>query len=124
MSGTDIARHPFLDDLTPDAELSGTVLRKAVRGRENIRRVVDAVGKLYSSQTATFLAGVQGRTFLQYDATLRNGLALQAVAVIERNDDGSVPRVNVSMSPLAAVFSLSAQLGAQLEQDLGGDHFL
>lgn len=124
MSGTDTTRHPFLDDLTPDAELAGTVLRKAIRGRENIRRVVDAVGKLYAMQTATFLADVEGRTFLEYDATLLNGQTLQAVAVIERNDDNSVPRVSVSISPLAAVFSLSAQLGAQLEQDLGGEHFL
>ncbi|MCV3205595.1 hypothetical protein OHD62_06440 [Mesorhizobium sp. YC-39] len=124
MSGTDTTRHPFLDDLTSEAELTGTVLRKSVRGRENVRRVVEAVGKLYSSQTGTFLASVQGRTFVQYDAMLRNGLSLQAVAVIERNDDGSVPRVNVSMSPLASVLSLSAQLGTQIGQDLGGDHFL
>jgi len=124
MSGIETSRHPFLDDLAPDAELSGTVLRKPVRGRENIRRVVDAVGKLYASQTPTFLADVQGRTFLQYDATLWNGLALQAVAVVERDHDGSVPRVNVSTSPLAAALSLSAQLGIQLERDLDGDHFL
>lgn len=124
MSDTKTARHPFLEDLAPDAELTGTVLRKAVRGRDNIRQVVDVVGKLYASQTATFLAGVEGRTFLQYDATLHNGMALQAVAVIERNADGSVPRVNVSISPLAAVLSLSAQLGARLGQELGGGHFL
>lgn len=124
MSGTDTTRHPFLDDLTHEAELTGSVLRKAVRGRENVRSVVETVGKLYSSQAVTFLNNAQGRTFLQYDAVLRNGLSLQAVAVIERNDDGSVSRVNVSMSPLASVLSLSAQLGVQLGQDLGGDYFL
>ncbi len=47
-------RHPFLDDLAPDAELRSTVLREPVFGREKIKRLVAAVGSLYKSQTPTF----------------------------------------------------------------------
>lgn len=124
MHDTDTNRHPFLDDLTPDAELTGTVLRKPVRGRDNVRRVVDAVRSHYASQTPTFVADPKNRTFLQYDAVLRNGLKLQAVAVIERNEDGSVPRVSVTMGPLSAALSLAAGLGATLEGEIDADHFL
>ena len=36
MSEEKAQRHPFLDDLAPDAELRGTTLRRTVKGRDNI----------------------------------------------------------------------------------------
>lgn len=54
MSSTHQERHPFLDDLTAEAELISSVLRGPVIGREEIRRVVDAVGTFYVEQTPTF----------------------------------------------------------------------
>ena len=43
-------RHPFLDDLTADAELVSSPLRGPVIGREKIRL---AVRNFYASQTPT-----------------------------------------------------------------------
>jgi hypothetical protein len=114
-------KHPFLDDLAIDAELSGTALRMPIRGRDNIRRVVDAVATQYISQTPRFLIKTGDRTFLGYDAELHDGQALQALAVIDHDADGSVPSVMVFVSPLSAALSLSAHLdgafGAQTGQD-------
>lgn len=124
MTPTSPQRHPFLDDLAADAELTGTVLRKPIQGRENIRRLVQAVGTLYTSQTPTFLGTVQGRTFLEYHATLQNGQSLQAIGSIERGADENVVRVNISMGPLDAVLSLSAHLAALVGGELGAEHFL
>ena len=98
MSLTQDERHPFLDDLTADAELISSVLRGPVIGRDEIRLAVDAVGTFYTSQTPTFLQTVGSRLFLEYEAVLTSGEKLSAVVVVDRNADGSVPRVSVRMA--------------------------
>lgn len=71
MSTSNGEKHPFLDDLADDAELRGTVMRRPVSGRDNIKRLVEVVGTLYASQTPTFYGAIGQRHFLQYQATLR-----------------------------------------------------
>jgi len=124
MSNDQGQRHPFLDDLTVDAELTSSVLRGPVIGRDQIRRAVDAVGTFYVSQTPTFLQTVGSRLFLEYEAVLTNGERLNAVVVVDHNPDGSVPRVSVRMSPLGSVLSLAASLRGALSQQLPESLFL
>ena len=123
MSHTQGERHPFLDDLSADAELIGSPLRGPVIGRDKIRLAVDAVGSFYASQTPTLLQSVDSRLFLEYQAHLTNGKKLRAV-VVDRNPDGSVPRVSVRMSPLGAVLSLAAHLRETLSNQLPEHLFL
>jgi hypothetical protein len=92
MSHAQGERHPFLDDLSADAELISSPLRGPVIGRDKIRLAVDAVGSFYASQTPTLLQSVDSRLFLEYEAHLTNGKKLSAVVVVDRNPDGSVPR--------------------------------
>jgi hypothetical protein len=124
MSHTQGERHPFLDDLSADAELIGSPLRGPVIGRDKIRLAVDAVGSFYASQTPTLLQSVDSRLFLEYQAHLTNGKKLRAVVVVDRNPDGSVPRVSVRMSPLGAVLSLAAHLRETLSNHLPEHPFL
>ena len=124
MSNDQGQRHPFLDDLTVDAELTSSVLRGPVIGRDHIRRAVDAVGTFYASQTPTFLQTVGSRLFLEYEAVLTTGERLNAVVVVDHNPDGSVPRVSVRMSPLGSVLSLAASLRGALSQQLPESLFL
>lgn len=63
-SPTDPGRHPFLDDLTVDAELVSSVLRSPVIRRDDIRLAVDTVGTFYVSQTPTFLHTVGSQLLL------------------------------------------------------------
>jgi hypothetical protein len=124
MTNNTPARHPFLDDLTPEAELISTTLRKPVSGRENVKKVVEAVGSFYKSQAPTFFQSAGSRKLLQYDAVLGNGTTIHGTVVIEHNPDGSVPRVSVTFSPLDAALSLAGRLGALLDEDLGEGLFL
>lgn len=124
MSANHGERHPFLDDLTDDAELTSTLMRRPVTGRDNVKKLVAAVGSLYKSQTPTFLATVENRTLLQYEAELVNGRTIRGVAVIERNADGTVPRVSVTFSPLDSALSLAARLASLVEDELGQGIFL
>jgi len=117
-------RHPFLDDLTADAELVSSPLRGPVIGRDKIRLVVDAVGSFYASQSPTFLESAGSRLFLEYEAHLTNGETLSAVVVVDHNPDGSVPRVSVRMSPLGSVLSLAAHLRERLSKQLPENLFL
>ncbi|WP_027556141.1 hypothetical protein [Bradyrhizobium sp. Cp5.3] len=118
MSPPQAERHPVLDDLTADAQLVSSVLRGPVTGREDVRRVVDAVGTFYASQTPTFVQDIGSRLVLEYEATLTSGEELSAAVVVEHNPDGSVPRVSVRMSPLGAVLSLAASLRERLSKQL------
>lgn len=124
MSNDQSQGHPFLDDLTVDAELTSSVLRGPVIGRDQIRQAVDAVGTFYASQTPTFLQTVGSRLFLEYEAVLATGERLNAVVVVDHNPDGSVPRVSVRMSPLGSVLSLAASLRGALSQQLPEGLFL
>ena len=124
MSHAEGERHPFLDDLTADAELVSSLLRGPVIGRDEIRLAVNAVGSFYASQTPTFIQSVGSRLFLEYEAHLTNGDRLSAVVVIDHNPDGSVPRVSVRMSPLGAVLSLAAHLRETLSNRLPEHLFL
>ena len=124
MLPTQPERHPFLDDLTADAELVGSVLRAPLTGRDEIRLVVDAVGAFYVSQTPTFVQAVGSRLFLEYKAVLKSGEALSAVVVVDRHADGSVPRVSVRMSPLGAVLTLATHLRESLSNQLPEHVFL
>ncbi|MDL2400686.1 hypothetical protein [Rhizobium mayense] len=124
MSHTQDERHPFLDDLTADAELTSSVLRGSVIGRDQIRLAVNAVGTFYASQTPTFLQTVGSRLFLEYEAVLTNGEKLSAVVVVDHASDGSVPKVSVRMSPLGSVLSLAAHLRGALSGQLPEELFL
>ena len=124
MAHTQDERHPFLDDLTTDAELVSSVLRGPVSGRDEIRLAVNAVGTFYASQTPTFVQAVGSRLFLEYEAVLTSGENLSAVVVVDHNSDGSVPRVSVRMSPLGAVLTLAAHLRVALSKQLPENLFL
>ena len=124
MANTQDERHPFLDDLTTDAELVSSVLRGPVSGRDEIRLAVNAVGTFYASQTPTFVQAVGSRLFLEYEAVLTSGENLSAVVVVDHNSDGSVPRVSVRMSPLDAVLTLAAHLRVALSKQLPENLFL
>ena len=123
MSSSNGERHPFLDDLADDAELRGTVLRRPVSGPDNIKRLVGAVGTLYASQTPTFYGAIDQRHYLQYKATLRAGLDLDAVGVIERDETGLVRRVTMTFAPLDAALSLSLGLCSIVGEEFGDDLF-
>jgi hypothetical protein len=51
-------------------------------------------------------------------------MSLTGVALIERNADGGVHHVSVTMHPLGPVLSLSSQLGALINNALGEDLLL
>lgn len=51
-------------------------------------------------------------------------MSLTGVAVIERNANGGVHQVSVTMRPLGPVLSLSGQLGVLVDKELGEDLLL
>lgn len=117
-------RHPFLDDLADDAELISSVLRGPVVGRNEIRRVVEAVGIFYAEQTPTSLDVLGSKTLLDYKALLTSGEHLNAAVVVDRGPDGLIPRVSVRMAPVDAVVALATHLKTALAGELPEQLFL
>ncbi|WP_244604449.1 hypothetical protein [Mesorhizobium japonicum] len=105
--------------MTPNRE--GRSCARPVSGPDNIKRLVEAVGTLYASQTPTFYGAIDQRHYLQYKATLRAGLDLDAVGVIERDETGLVRRVTMTFAPLDAALSLSAGLAGIVGKEFGDD---
>ena len=103
--------HPFLSDLSPDAEMTGTVFRKPVNGRENIAIVVNALDSFYQEQRIVYLEQTASRTFLEYDARLYSGITLRAIVVIDKNDLDLISHVSVRVEPLGAALTIAANLG-------------
>jgi hypothetical protein len=92
-------RPAFLDALTPDAILTGTLLKSSVVGRESIIKVVETVGTFYESMTPSFQETVGNRKFLGYEAKLSHGRTLHALIAITKNSDGAVTRLTVNQGP-------------------------
>jgi hypothetical protein len=118
------SRHPFLDDLAPDAVLTSTALRKPLKGREAITRVIKAGGTLYERGEPMFHARYGDKSFVEYDAVLKDGPALHVVSVVHWNEKGEVVRVNVSFSPLHGALSFASKMSYLLAGSDEPEYFL
>lgn len=102
--------HPFLNDLSPNAELRGTVLRQPIKGGDNISQVVSAVGTFYKEQRTIYTETVGLRSFIEYEADLHSGVLMRAIVVVERGGDGLVSQVSVRVEPLGAALTIAENL--------------
>lgn len=111
----DPSRHPFLEDLAEDVVLTTNTLNEKVVGKDSVLQVVATAGKIYISQTTTYLNKISdGRTLLEYDAEIVGGRSVHAVVVVDWNSAGKVSHLNIGFSPLGGALSFATQLGGLL----------
>jgi hypothetical protein len=109
------SRHPFLEDLADDVILTTNTLNEKVEGKVSVLEVVGTAGKIYISQTTTYLNKISdGRTLLEYDAEIVGGRTVHAVVIVDWNLAGKVSHLNIGFSPLGGALSFATQLGALL----------
>lgn len=115
---------PFLEELDDNAVLDAAILRGPVAGPALIKKVVATVGGMFASQSPGLHAVVDKNEFVEYNATLPDGTAVNGLVVITRNDEGKVVHVGSMIRPLNAVLAVATILKERLASDLHADLFL
>jgi hypothetical protein len=114
----------FADALAQDVVLEASTLNMPVVGRENVKRVMEAASKLYESLVFTEQASEGQRQYLEWTARAFNGVRLDGVTVIIRNERGMIARVAIHHRPLQGALLFSQRLGEQLRDVIDASHFL
>jgi hypothetical protein len=113
----------FLNELSPDANLSMVILNQTVRGKDAITKIITTAAGFYESMTPLYKGGFDGHEFIVFTATLLSGEVLQGQVTMDRGADGLISQVNVSHLPLHGLLALSKQVGQVLASEFGADLF-
>jgi hypothetical protein len=114
----------FAKAFAEDVILEASTLNKPVMGRENVARVMEAASNIYESLVFTSRTTGGEREYLEWAARAFNGVKLDGVTVITRNEGGAIIRVAIHHRPLQAALLFSQHLGEQLRGMIEPSHFL
>ena len=114
----------FANALAEDVVLEASILNMPVVGRDNVTRVMEAASKLYESLVFTEQASEGRRQYLEWTARAFNGVNLDGVTVIIRNERGAIAHVAIHHRPLQGALLFSQRLGEQLRDVIDPSHFL
>ena len=113
----------FADAFAEDVILEASVLNIPIVGRENVARVMQAASKIYESLVFTSQTIGGGRQYLEWTAVAFDGVRLDGVTVIIRNESGSITRLAIHHRPLQGALLFSKHLGEQLRGIIDPSHF-
>jgi hypothetical protein len=106
----------FLSELAEKVVLTASMLPAPVTGPVEAREIVMNLGSMYASRAAPVMAVVGKKTFVQYDATLLTGEAINAITVLTRDDSDEVVEINIGYSPMQSVEALAKNYAAAFGQ--------
>jgi pimeloyl-ACP methyl ester carboxylesterase len=113
----------FTDTLAPEVVLHAATLRRPIEGRDAVGAVMAAASGIYTSLVFTHEARQDRRTYLEWEATLHDGSAVQGVTRLLAGDDGRTVDVAIHHRPLDAALRFSAELARRLEGRIDPDTF-
>jgi hypothetical protein len=103
----------WVDNLTDNATLEGSLLDGAVQGAEAVRSIVVTIRSLYDRQEHQFAGPYGDRGFLEeYVAQIR-GAPIGCVVLVTRNAAGKAQHVVVGYRPRSSLLLLSRLLHEQ-----------
>jgi hypothetical protein len=100
----------FLEELSPEATLTMTVLQGTITGAEAVSHIIRTLVTLYASTHVSFRGSVEGRDFINYEPTLVSGQAVEAVVTLVRGEDRLIRHINIGYSPLDGALALAGSL--------------
>lgn len=106
----------FLSELAETVVLTASMLPAPVTGPDAAREIIMNLGSMYASRAAPVMAVVGKKTFVQYDATLLTGEAINAITVLTRDDSNEVEEINIGYSPMQSVEALAKNYAAAFGQ--------
>jgi pimeloyl-ACP methyl ester carboxylesterase len=114
----------FGETFAEDVVLEASVLLGPARGREGVKRIMEAASKIYEFLEFTDQAVDGPRQYLQWRARAFGGIEIDGVTIITRNSSGAIARIAIHKRPLSAVLLFSAALGRSLRGNADADNFL
>lgn len=112
MSTSNQAGPAFLAELAEHVVLTASMLPNKATGPDKSREIIMNLGSMYASRTTPVMAVVGNKTFIQYDATLVSGEAINAITVLTRNSSNLVAEINIGYSPMTSVEALAKNFAA------------
>jgi hypothetical protein len=114
----------WLDNLTDDVTIEGSLLDGAAQGAEAVRTIVAAIRTLYDDQEFKF-AGPYGDNGWVEDYTAQvRGEPIGCVVVVTRNAAGQAEHIAASYRPRSSLLLLSRLVGEKLAGTPYATYFL
>jgi hypothetical protein len=109
--------------LADDVVLEATALRKPLSGRADVQTTLETASQLYESLIFTQEATNGRRTYIEWEATACDKVALYGITVLRKNDAGQIEHVAIHHRPLDALLTFSAELGRRTAGSIKPGHF-
>jgi pimeloyl-ACP methyl ester carboxylesterase len=113
----------FGDAFVADVVLEASALTRPITGRDQVKDVMAAASSVYESLTFTRDAVNGDHTYLEWQATAFEGMQLQGVTILTKDDGGRIVRIAIHHRPLGALHRFSAELRERLRGVVDPEHF-
>jgi pimeloyl-ACP methyl ester carboxylesterase len=113
----------FEDAFADNVVLEGSTLRRPIEGRDLVKQVMGTASGIYDSLVFTHEASNGLRTYVEWEATAFDGMALDGVTILTKNDDGQIVSARIHHRPLRAVLRFSSELRERLHGVVDPSYF-
>jgi hypothetical protein len=117
-------RPHWLDNLSGDVTMEGSVLTGIAEGPEAIRAILDFAGTLYDYQEFNYVGPYGDRGFVEDYTSMVRGEPIGIVVVIRFHEDDQAARIVVNHRPLRSVLLWSRLLGEHFAGTRYAQYFL
>lgn len=114
----------FAATFAEDVQLEAGVMFMPVRGRDNIKQVMEAASKIYEHLEFVAHATIGNDQYLQWEARAFGGIEISGVTIITRNEWKAIQNVAIHHRPLGAALKFSVAIGERLAGKIDSSHFL
>lgn len=114
----------FGDALASDVVLEASVLVKPLRGRDLVKRVMEAASQVYASLSFMDSTTAGAKQYVEWEAAAHEGVAFRGVTILTRDAEGRIAHVAIHHRPMEAAIFFSKTLGRRLKDVVPPGHFL
>lgn len=113
----------WIDKLSEDVTLEGSLMDGAVQGPEAVRTILSAIRSIYEHQEFNFAGPVGENTWLEDYVAYVHGEPIGSVVLITRNADGETLHIAANYRPRSSLLLFSRVLGEKFAGTPYGEYF-
>ena len=113
----------FAEAFADDVVLEASVLHRPIEGRELVKQVMSIASGIYDSLDFTHEASNGARTYVEWEATAFDGVTMQGVTILTKNERGQIVSARIHHRPLGAALRFSVELRERLDGVVDPSHF-
>lgn len=113
----------FAETFAEDVVLEAATLLVPLRGRDDVKTVMNESSNYYATLQFTHEAINGPRTYVEWEASGPSGVQFSGVTVLTRNEDGLIQHISISHRPLAAALEFSDEMNRRTLGKIEPGHF-